>query len=88
MTVCIIHEENHGVIGVAKNLTAAKQWLLENNWVNNVSDIYDEETELTNTLEGKYGHNWLDYYKSFCVNDLENMGFYFDFETVIEESGW
>jgi hypothetical protein len=88
MTVCIIHEENHGTIGVAKNLTAAKQWLIENNWVNKVSDIYDEETEQVNTLEGKYGHNWLDYYKSFSADDLESMGFYFDFETVIEESGW
>lgn len=88
MTVCIIHEENHGTIGVAMNLVAAKQWLIESNWVNSGSEIYDEETELPNTLEGKYGHNWLDYYKSFSTDDLENMGFYFGFETIIEELGW
>ena len=88
MTVCIIHEENHGTIGVAMNLVAAKQWLIESNWVNSGTEIYDEETEEVSTLEGKYGHNWLDYYKSFCINDLENMGFYFFFETVIEELGW
>jgi hypothetical protein len=88
MTVCIIHEENHGTIGVAMNLVAAKQWLIESNWVNSGTETYDEETEEVNTLEGKYGHNWLDYYKSFCINDLENMGFYFFFETVIEELGW
>ena len=89
MNVIIIKEESHGTIGVAASETAAKQFLLENDWVNAYAMLYveereDEDGEHWFPLIDLYGENWKETYMNFDVDRLEDMGFYFREEEVYE----
>ena len=85
MEIVIIHEENHGFIGVATTNKAAKQWLIREGWVNQYSDIYNHDTSKWENLEELYGENWKETYMNFDTNLLNDMGFYFREEEVYEE---
>lgn len=50
MTVIIIDEENHGGIGVAKDMKSAFQYLIDTKWIT-------ETTELFEPTEGEE-HGW------------------------------
>ena len=43
MKVTIIHEENHGFIGVATTRRAAWRWILESDWFSAWDEIWDCE---------------------------------------------
>ena len=43
-TVIVIHEENHGFIGVAATMRAAFQFLIKHDWLTIDFDLYDEAT--------------------------------------------
>lgn len=42
MKVIIIHEENHGFIGVAKDMDSAFRFIIEDDWVDG---LWDEDTQ-------------------------------------------
>ena len=42
MKVIVIREENHGLIGVAKNMKSAFRFLVEKGWID---ELWDKDTE-------------------------------------------
>ena len=50
MKVIAIHEENHGLIGIATTKKAAFQFLINNHWLTPAFDLYDEATGAWYTL--------------------------------------
>lgn len=62
MTVVIISEENHGFIGVAKDLPSAFLFLITEGWVD---DLYDDD-------KGKYVYH-TELFEKYKVNDLYSL---------------
>lgn len=90
MSVIVIKEDNHGFIGVAASMTAAKQFLLATNWVTAHTMLYveereDEDGEHWFPLIDLYGENWKETYMGFGTDLLADMGFYFREKEVYEE---
>ena len=90
MKVIIIKEDNHGFIGIAASMTAAKRFLLATDWVNAYTSLYVEEREDKDgehwfPLIYLYGENWKEAYMGFDTNLLANMGFYFREVEVYKE---
>ena len=90
MNVIIVKEENHGFIGVAASMTAAKRFLLSTHWVTAHTMLYveereDEDGEHWFSLIDLYGENWEEAYMGFDTDLLADMGFYFREEEVYEE---
>lgn len=50
MDIIIITEENHGLIGVAETYTAAINYLIDDSWITEKTELLDEY-ECTRTLE-------------------------------------
>lgn len=53
-----IIEENHGTIGVASNFNKAKQWILDNDWFNEYSEVHNDETGEWVNVKEFFGENW------------------------------
>lgn len=90
MKVILISEDNHGNIGVAASMTAAKRFLLATNWVTAYTTLYveereDEDGEHWFPLIDLYGENWKEAYMGFSTDLLADMGFYFCEEEVYKE---
>ena len=87
MKVIIINEENHGFIGVAKNMDSAFRFLIEEDWIDG---LWDEDTQNYvhhDVLIEKYNAKSLfDLLKMLYENDdnaFDGM-FYFYEESVFE----
>ena len=50
MTVILIHEDNHGLLGVAKDYKSAIDYLIQNQWLNIDTEIYNTEKDTFNSL--------------------------------------
>lgn len=90
MKVILIAEDNHGNIGVAASMTAAKRFLLATAWVTARTMLYVKERKDENgkhwfSLFDLYGENWKEAYMGFSTDLLADMGFYFCEEEVYEE---
>lgn len=83
-TVVIVSEESHGTIGVATSMTAAKCFLLANNWVTAYTTLYVEERGWSFLID-LYGENWKEAYMNFDADLLADMGFYLREEEIYEE---
>ena len=82
--VICIFEENHGFIGVAKDLRHAINFLIEKNWVNENDCFWDEsQQEWLTLLQHKamemYEGTWQEYLHYKVQTDIEffDGGFYF-----------
>lgn len=85
MEVIVIAEECHGLIGIAANLKAAKQWLIHEGWVDGGTDFWSDAYK-SSSLKELYGENWKEVYMNFDEEDMECMGFYLDSRELIEET--
>lgn len=90
MKVIIVKEDNHGFIGVAASMIAAKRFLLATDWVDAYTTLYVKERENEDgehwfSLIDLYGENWKEAYMGFDTNLLANMGFYFREVEVYKE---
>lgn len=45
MTIILIHEDNHGLLGVAKDYESAIDCLIQNQWLNIDTEVYSTEKE-------------------------------------------
>lgn len=45
MTVILIHEDNHGLLGVAKDYENAIDYLIQNQWLNTDTEVYSTKKE-------------------------------------------
>lgn len=89
MTVICIVEDSHGLIGIAANEKAAKQFLLDTDWVKANSDIWclDESERYGGhyaSLTNLYGENWKEKFFAMDKGQLENMGFFLEKWEVCE----
>lgn len=67
-TVILIIEENHGIIGVAKNFSSAIDFLYDNNWMT-------PETELYNPFDDTAESDWISFAKyNLSKEDLKKCG--------------
>ncbi len=67
-TVILIVEENHGIIGIAKNFSSAIDFLYDNNWMT-------PETELYNPFDDTAESDWVCFEKyNLTKEDLKKCG--------------
>ena len=86
----MIHEDNHGVIGLAASYSNAIKFLIENNWLNEKTEIVQEDDTMT-TVEKDLGKDWQDtvirWLNIARFNDYFEGLFYIHQEDVFE-SDW
>ena len=84
MVVYVIHEENHGILGVAATREAAIQWLIRSEWMRGSNEIWIPEIKDTKFIGELYPdwEKWL--MKEATPDDFENMGFWIIEENLIE----
>ena len=84
--VYLIEEENHGMIGVAKDYPSAIDFLVNQDWLDGKFEVWvDNEISLTQTLEDHLGELW--YVAIRDEWDIEQFNSFFDgnFYLNIEE---
>ena len=84
MKIIVIDEECHGAIGYAMNKRAAKQFLIDTDWVSEHSTRWSEEKQKWESLEEVYGENWSEEFLNFTEEQMEDMGYYLQEEEVYE----
>ena len=81
--VIVIEEECHGFIGIAHDVPSVIDFLCQNDWLTEHTEIYIEH-ELSSVLS-VYGKNWCEYFKERTLNELADIFdgcFYFREEKV------
>ena len=81
--VIVIEEECHGFIGIAHDVPSVIDFLCQNDWLNEYTEIYIEH-ELS-SVRSVYGENWCEYFKERTLNELADIfdgRFYFRGEKV------
>ena len=56
--IIVISEENHGIIGFAKNLLSAISYLIINDWITEDTTFFYEEWGEEFSLEDYFGNEW------------------------------
>ena len=87
MKVIVIHEENHGFIGIAKNMDSAFRFLIEEGWIDDLWDNMKQTYVSPKKLYYRYNvDNLFDLLKAmYRADDNAFDGlFYFAEETVFE----
>ena len=81
-TVVLIEEENHGMIGVAKDYPSAVDCLINENWLDENFELYENDN--VKTVKEDLGEEWKEVILSW---DTEKFNEYFDclFYLNIEE---
>jgi hypothetical protein len=81
--VYLIEEDNHGMIGVAKNYSSAIDFLVDSDWLDGTCELYEGDGTYK-TIEGDLGKEWKE---KILAWDIEIFNKYFDgcFYLTIEE---
>lgn len=85
-TVILIEEDNHGIIGFAKDYPSAVDFLVNENWLDGNFEVWvDNNIGLTQTLEDHLGELW--YVAIRDEWDIEQFSNFFDgsFYLTVEE---
>lgn len=69
MKVLLIDEDNHGVIGVAKDVDSAVSFLIKEGWLHENTDVcYDSGDELIwKPIKRVYGKDWEHFLRGLTV---------------------
>ena len=59
MTVIQIHEDSHGLIGIAKDYKSALDFLVNNNWIEDSTEVWIGPAEWARLDEAR-GKDWFD----------------------------
>ena len=85
-TVILIEEDNHGLIGVAKDYSSAIDFLVNENWLDENFEVrVDNEDYLIQTIKDKLGENWKEVVLSWDTVQFSNFfdgSFYLTTEAV------
>ena len=86
-TVVLIEEENHGMIGVAKDYPSAIDFLVNQGWLDESFEVWvDNEIGLTQTIEDHLGELWQiivrDEWNTEEFNNFFDGNFYLTIEDV------
>lgn len=87
MTVIEIHEDNHGLIGIAKNYKSALDFLLNNHWIEDNTEVwsgvYVSPENGWKSLCQELGEDWFD---KMCSWNIENFNDYWDGSFMLIET--
>lgn len=84
-TVVTIQEDNHGLIGIAKDYLSAIDFLVNENWLDEKFEVWvDNEDYLTQSIKDKLGKNWKEIISTWNTEQFNNY-FEGNFYLVIEE---
>lgn len=95
-TIVVIKEECHGLIGIAKGLVSAADFLIHEHWVKRFTEVWDGYDEngsaIYSTVEdeaNKRNMTWENYIINTCLNEdwrtLERMGICFSYWTLYDK---
>ena len=85
-TVITIQEDNHGLIGIAKNYISAIDFLIKQNWLDEKYEVLvDDAFGLTESIAYHLGESWKDIIKNNWDIEQFNMFFEGSFYLNIEE---
>lgn len=92
MKVIIINEECHGFIGVADSVIHAIDFLINEDWLNENTNIYrcvGNGKWIGKSLKEKFGANWKQIIKQFCLEDFNDVfeGGFLLWEEVVYTGG-
>ena len=82
MTVIEIHEDNHGLIGIAKDYKSVLNSLLNNHWIEDSTEIWAGDSYYQR-LDEKLGEDWFD---KMCSWDIENFNDFWDGSFMLTET--
>lgn len=71
MKVVVVYEDNHGMLVIAKDYNAALRFLLTENWINDYTEVVDEDDEYC-YIEERLGKNWRETLLTFDINTFNN----------------
>ena len=60
MRVVTIEEDNHGLIGIAMTYADAVHFLVNNDWLDELTEIYCEDDEVYKRVIEDLGEDWLE----------------------------
>lgn len=93
MKVYVINEECHNMIGIAKDIKSAIEWLIDTKWITESTSVYcatdDEDESEWRAVDVVFGSEWKNYLigladnKTVLNEELERMGFQINSEEVI-----
>lgn len=93
MNVYVIYEECHNMIGIAKDIKSAIEWLIDTKWITENTSVYcatdDEDENEFHAVNVVFGSEWKSYLigladdKTVLDEEFERMGFYIYSEDVI-----
>ena len=76
MTVILIEEDNHGLIGVANNYYNAVNWLIDKGWIDDNSEVWNDASDRWEKLIDLQGENWAD---RMCDEwDIDNFNYFWE----------
>lgn len=91
MKVILVSEDNHGLICVAKDYYSAFNFLVNERWIEDNTEIYnggDEEwRDIYVRVKEKLGENWVDDMATWGIerfNDFWDGSFYLDEVEIVE----
>lgn len=83
MKVILISEENHGIIGCVASEKDVMPWLARENWVNQYTELYKQDTYDYETIKDRYGLTWFQPLSKMNLDDLaEALDYTFSFEFI------
>ena len=82
MTVIQIHEDNHGLIGIAKDYKSALLFLTNNNWIEDSTEVWVGPSEWAR-LDEVRGKDWFD---KMCSWGIKNFNEYWDGSFMLIET--
>lgn len=82
MTVIEIHEDNHGLIGIAKDYKSALLFLTNNNWIKGSTEVWVGPAEWTR-LDERLGEDWFDKMINWGIG---NFNAYWDSSFMLTET--
>ena len=83
MEIILISEENHGLIGCVASEKDVMPWLTRENWVNQYTELYNQDTDDYETIKDKYGLTWFQSLSKMNLDKLaEALDYTFSFEFI------
>lgn len=76
MTVILINEDNHGLIGVANNYFNAVSWLIDNHWIDDNTEVWNDASDQWEKLIDLQGEDWADRMRDEW--DIDNFNYFWE----------
>lgn len=83
--VIVVSEDNHGLIRIAKDYPSAIDYLIEDCWLDEATEVYDDAKSEWVRLDELYGKNWEEEIRHLSRESFEELfdgSFYLEDEKV------